>query len=61
MRKMNGFQRHPADHCPICGGLMCLVASEPHPVHPRTDVLRFACTGCAFTEEATVSTEAKSA
>jgi len=32
--------------CQRCGGVMCLVGSEPHPVEARTDVLTRNCTAC---------------
>jgi hypothetical protein len=32
--------------CGLCGNLMRLVGSEPHPVEVRTDLLTYACTGC---------------
>jgi hypothetical protein len=32
--------------CESCGGLMCLVGSEPHPVEAKVDLLTFNCTAC---------------
>lgn len=32
--------------CDICGGLMHLVGSEPHPVEAKVDLLTFTCTAC---------------
>jgi len=32
--------------CDTCGKLTRLVGTEPHPVHPNTDLYTFSCTWC---------------